>query len=100
MPSSASLTRGCAISHTVNGTAVADAAEEVTNMAEKKTEAESQGPARQSSRSEDELDREPASNRGRKGQTRASRRVARSEEEGLDPAAAQDDLERDSRSNN
>jgi hypothetical protein len=48
-------------------------------------------------RSEEELDREPASNRGTKGQLRASRRVARSEEEVNDTLSGRDDLGRSDR---
>jgi hypothetical protein len=42
-------------------------------------------------RSADELDREPASNRGHRGQMRESRNVARSAEEDIQTLAGHDD---------
>jgi hypothetical protein len=48
-------------------------------------------PERRPTRRETELDREPASNRGHKGQMRESRRVARSAGEGIQPMAGHDD---------
>lgn len=73
--------------------------DEVMAMVEKPTDRGPLVTAHEGSHPEDQLDRQPGSNRGRKGQMRASRRVARSQEDGLDPAAAQDDMERGYRSN-
>jgi hypothetical protein len=47
--------------------------------------------ARPPMRSEDQLDREPASNRGTKGQMRESRKTARDAEEDIQTMAGHDD---------
>ena len=52
---------------------------------------------RQPGRHADELDREPGSNRGTKGQMRESRRVARSSEDDIQTMAGHDDPDKSDR---
>jgi hypothetical protein len=52
----------------------------------------------QPSRRAEELDREPGSNQGTKGQTRESRRVARSAEDDIQTMAGHDDSGKSDRS--
>jgi hypothetical protein len=55
-------------------------------------------PKSPATRSADELDREPASNRGHRGQMRESRNVARSAEEDIQTMAGHDDPGKDDQS--
>jgi chloramphenicol 3-O-phosphotransferase len=50
------------------------------------------------SRRDEEIDREPGSNRGSKGQTRESRKVARDSEEDIQTMAGHDDSGKNDRS--
>ena len=52
-------------------------------------------PERTPHRREAELDREPGSNRGHRGQMRESRKVAQSAEEDVQPLAGHDDPDKD-----
>jgi hypothetical protein len=68
-------------------------------MARSSITRDKQAPADQNALSEDEarLDRQPGSNRGSKGQMGQSRKVAATEEGGVEPVLRQDDLEGEDR---